>query len=112
MFKISKLTDYSLRIIAFLAVNRELQSAAAVATGASISEPTVRKILKRLNETTFISSVQGASGGYQLDTDLAEISLFNLISAMEGEVRSLVVVSMIVVVLMQLTVVFKRLGVM
>ncbi len=86
MFKISKLTDYSLRIIAYLAQAQSLQSATAVASGAGISEPTVRKILKLLNETSFLASTQGAAGGYKLTASLADISLADLINAMEGDI--------------------------
>jgi FeS assembly SUF system regulator len=86
MFKISRLTDYALRIIVHLAKSSELQSAAAVAVATGISEPTVRKILKILNETTFINSTQGAAGGYRLAATLSDISLAMLINAMEGDI--------------------------
>ena len=87
MFKISKLTDYSLRIVAHLANTQEqLQSAAAVSAATKVTEPTVRKILKLLNDTDFLTSTQGANGGYCLVTEMQNISLLDLITAMEGGV--------------------------
>ena len=87
MFKISKLTDYALRIIGYLSSTKvDLQSAVAVSSGTGISEATVRKILKCLNGTSFVSSTQGATGGYKLTTSLENISLVDLITAMEGSI--------------------------
>ena len=87
MFKISRLTDYSLRIVVRLSAERAIfKSSSELAVQCGISDATVRKVLKRLNDSDFITSLQGASGGYQLTRSLHAISLLDLITAMEGDV--------------------------
>jgi len=59
-------------------------SAAALAHALHLSVPTVSKVLKILAESGLVGSVRGAEGGYHLARKATEISVAEVISAMEG----------------------------
>lgn len=62
-----------------------LISATALADTLTLSNPTVSKILKILAEAGLVTSVRGAVGGYKLNKPAAEITLVEVIEAMEGD---------------------------
>jgi FeS assembly SUF system regulator len=63
-----------------------LHSASSLARAASVSVPTVSKILKLLARKGLLVSHRGASGGYTLARPPAAISVAEVISAMEGPI--------------------------
>jgi len=85
MLKISKLADYATVIMNFLAIRPEqVFSAAEIARQIQVAVPTVSKVLKLLSEAGLLISARGASGGYQLSKSAAEISLIEVITAIDG----------------------------
>lgn len=87
MLKISKLTDYGTVVMAYLARNPEIvHSATEVSAKTNIALPTVSKILKMLAGDQLVTSVRGAKGGYRVSREPAEISIADIIRAMEGPV--------------------------
>lgn len=87
MIKLSKLTDYSVVILAAMAQGHgALMTASGLATASSLPEPTVAKVLKLLARGAVISSVRGANGGYVLERAPEEISIASVIVALEGPV--------------------------
>jgi FeS assembly SUF system regulator len=87
MFKISKLTDYGTVVMAYLARDPErVHSASEVADVTHVALPTVSKILKVLAMDDLVASSRGARGGYRLARDPEEISIADVIQAMEGPV--------------------------
>ncbi len=85
MLKISRLADYATLIMNVLAEHSQDQlSATQIAAKVSVALPTVRKLLKMLNEAQLVRSLQGANGGYQLTTDPAEISVARIVAAIDG----------------------------
>lgn len=86
MLRIGKLTDYALLILGQMAREASLVSATAIADALHLGAPTVSKILKMLSEAGLVSSVRGAEGGYQLNRQASQISLAEVIVAMEGGV--------------------------
>ncbi len=85
MLKISKLADYSFIILNDLAAEPERCYSAAVLAGRTgIALPTVSKLLKLLNEAGLIISSRGASGGYRLVKDPQQLSLSEVIAAVDG----------------------------
>lgn len=87
MIKLSKLTDYSVVILAEMARGEKaLMTASGLAVASNLPEPTVAKVLKMLAKGAVISSVRGASGGYVLDKSPDEISIAMVITALEGPV--------------------------
>jgi FeS assembly SUF system regulator len=84
MLRIGKLTDYALLILGQMAREASLVSATAIADALHLGAPTVSKILKMLSEAGLVSSVRGAEGGYHLTREASQITLAEVITAMEG----------------------------
>lgn len=87
MIKLSKLTDYSVVVLAEMARGQgSLMTASGLAVQVGLPEPTVAKVLKLLARGTVINSVRGANGGYLLAKNPDEISIAAVITAVEGPV--------------------------
>lgn len=85
MLRIGKLTDYAMLIISQMAKDSQsILSATSLAETLHLSAPTVSKILKILSDRGLVKSVRGAEGGYHLAKDAAQITVADIISAMEG----------------------------
>lgn len=86
MIRIGKLTDYAMLILSEMAKDPDsTQSASFLAESLLLTAPTVSKILKILSEAGIVESVRGPEGGYHLARPAAEISVADIIAAMEGE---------------------------
>ncbi|MBP6103447.1 MAG: SUF system Fe-S cluster assembly regulator [Gammaproteobacteria bacterium] len=87
MLRISKLTDYGIVIMAFMAEDpARLFQATDIATHTHIAQPTVSKILSKLAQHKLIHSYRGIHGGYKLSRSPAQISVAALITALEGPI--------------------------
>jgi FeS assembly SUF system regulator len=85
MIRIGKLTDYSLLVMSQLAKEPDLvTSASSLAETLHLSPPTVSKILKMLSDSSLVTSVRGAEGGYLLAKPAEKITVCEIIEAMEG----------------------------
>jgi Rrf2 family protein len=87
MLKIRRETDYALRCVCFLARHRTrviMQS--EIAEEMRVPKAFVAKILRRLVKAGLIASFMGVNGGFQLVRSPATVSLFDVVSAMEGPV--------------------------
>lgn len=85
MLRISKLTDYATVIMSYLALEPlKVMSASCIAKAIHLGVPTVSKLLKILLESGLVSSVRGIGGGYQLARPAKEITLAEVVSAVEG----------------------------
>jgi len=85
MLRLSKMTDYALVIMHYLASHdKELKSANHVATKVGLGLPTVSKILKLLVVAGLVQSVRGSAGGYKLERPADQISLTEVIAVLEG----------------------------
>ena len=86
MLRISKLADYGTVVMVFLAKHAQSHcNARDIAMHTHLNVPTVSKILKRLTAAGLLTSVRGVSGGYRLQRSAAEISLAQIISALEEQ---------------------------
>lgn len=86
MLRISKLTDYGTVVMVCLAKRApELSSARDIAEATHLAIPTVSKLLKRLTAAGLLTSVRGASGGYRLQGDASEITVAQIIYALEEQ---------------------------
>ena len=85
MLRVTKLTDYATVVLAALAVapNR-VHSAAELAERSRLELPTVSKVLKPLAHAGLVTSFRGASGGYRLARAPSQISLIEIVEAIEG----------------------------
>jgi FeS assembly SUF system regulator len=90
MLRISKLADYGTVIMVYLAKRAEMVcNARDVANHTHLPVTTVSKLLKRLTAAGLLLSVRGVTGGYKLKKSSAEISIAEIIYALE-EQRGLV----------------------
>lgn len=84
MLRISKLADYGTVVMVHLAKHsQELCNARDIALHTHLSVPTVSKILKRLTGAGLLTSVRGVTGGYRLQRAATEISVSQIIYALE-----------------------------
>jgi FeS assembly SUF system regulator len=87
MIRLTKLADYGVMLMSHIAAAPDsLHSASSLARAASVSVPTVSKILKLLARKGLLVSHRGASGGYTLAKAPAAISVAEVIAAMEGPI--------------------------
>ncbi len=85
MLKISKLADYGTVIMVQMAMDRGMQTARAISIRTKISLPTVTKILKLFTAAKLLKSTLGNRGGYELVKSAADITVLEIIQAIEGE---------------------------
>lgn len=84
MLRISKLADYGTVVMVYLAKRGQtVCNARDIALHTHLTVPTVSKLLKRLTAAGLLASVRGVSGGYRLQRSAAEISVAQIISALE-----------------------------
>ena len=87
MIRMSRLTDYGIVVMRYVAAHPErVHNAAEVAAGARLPLPTVSKLLRELTAKGLLASHRGAKGGYELAMPSEEISVAQIISALEGPV--------------------------
>lgn len=87
MLRLSKLTDYAIVVMTTLGRKpKRVHSAAEVAAESHLEPPTAAKLLKQLGKADLVESFRGARGGYRLARPAAEISIADVIVAMEGPI--------------------------
>ena len=85
MLRITKLTDYATVVLTALADEPlRVHSAADLAERARLELPTVSKVLKPLAHAGLVTSFRGAAGGYRLARPPSDISLIEIVEAIEG----------------------------
>ena len=86
MLRISKLADYGTVVMVYLAKHPDaLCSARDIASHTHITVPMVSKLLKRLTAAGLLTSVRGVSGGYRLKRPAEDISVAQIIYALEDQ---------------------------
>jgi FeS assembly SUF system regulator len=87
MLRMSKLADYGTVVMTSMArAPDRIHSAANVADQTGLALPTVSKVLKILARERLLTSLRGAKGGYVFARKPREISIAQIISAMEGPI--------------------------
>lgn len=85
MLRVTKLTDYATVVLTVLAARPDaVLSAAELAERAGLEMPTVAKVLKPLAQAGLVEGFRGAGGGYRLARDAAQVTLVEIVEAMEG----------------------------
>ncbi|MDG2335732.1 MAG: SUF system Fe-S cluster assembly regulator [Myxococcota bacterium] len=96
MFRLSKLTDYGIVILAELASHSARESAGGepgaspsmnareLAEHVDLPLPVVSKVLKALTRAEILESQRGTKGGYSLARDPAELTVSAMIAALDG----------------------------
>jgi FeS assembly SUF system regulator len=86
MLRISKLTDYAILVMVELTREGEMLSAQALAERIHVETPTASKVLKLLSGNGLLQSYRGPSGGYQVSRSASDISVAEVIAAIEGPI--------------------------
>ena len=85
MLRVTRLTDYATVVMTVLAARPDaVMSAPDLAEQAGLEAPTVAKVLKPLAQAGLVEGFRGANGGYRLTREAADISLVEIVEAMEG----------------------------
>lgn len=86
MLRISKLTDYGTLVMTHMAVFPDRQySANEIATALSLGVPTVSKVLKALTRHGLVTSIRGSRGGYALSRLPEQITIADIVDALEDQ---------------------------
>ena len=84
--RLDKQTDYSLRVLMFLAANTDrLSTIAEIAKRFDISEAHLMKVVYLLGKAGFITTVRGRSGGMRLASDGSNIRVGDVVRWMESD---------------------------
>ncbi len=86
MLRISKLTDYGVVLVTHLVGTGSPLSAQELSGITSVPLPTTKKVLKQLCASDVVTSTRGVYGGYSLARDASEISVAEVITALEGPI--------------------------
>lgn len=87
MLRLSKLSDYAIVLMTRLAGQEAYSDTArGLAAETKIPWPTVVKLLKILTAQGMLRSVQGRNGGYRFSRTPSEISIAEIIEAVEGPI--------------------------
>ena len=87
MLRISKMTDYAIMVMVELhALHGDVLNAQALAERSHLELPTVSKVLKLLVKAGLVESFRGANGGYSLERVAGDISVAEIITAIEGPI--------------------------
>lgn len=86
MLRVSKIIDYGTLVLTHMASDTErVFSAADLATTLGLGQPVVSKVLKALAQHEIVRSTRGARGGYALGRAPEEISIADIIDALDDQ---------------------------
>lgn len=87
MIRISKLADYAVVVLAALSQeDGRTANASVLAAKTRLPEPTVAKVLKALTREDIVQSLRGANGGYKMTRRPSEITVAEIVLAVDGPV--------------------------
>ena len=86
MLRLSKKTEYALIALKDIALNsgERITTVREISENNQIPRDLLAKILQVLKREKIVKSIQGAKGGYILNTPIDEITLLRLIEILEG----------------------------
>ena len=89
MFGLTRKTGYGLIAMTHLARlgDGSVASAREIAGQADVPASMLMNVLKDLSSAGFVKSTRGVNGGYRLSIDPGEVSIADLVDAMEGPMR-------------------------
>jgi Rrf2 family protein len=84
---ITRKTDYAIRCVLYLAVSgKETVMIHEIADKAKVPKSFLAKILQRLAKAGIVTSLRGVKGGFKLAKRVKDVSLLDVVEAMEGTV--------------------------
>ena len=84
--KITSETDYALRILRCLGQNGDIVGSKTIAEQIAVPERFTLKILRKLMISGFVGSKQGPGGGHFLARDNEDITVLEVIEAVDGPI--------------------------
>lgn len=83
---ITRYTDYSLRVLIYLAINQEkISTISDIATSYDISKNHLMKIVQQLNQRGYVLATRGKNGGLKLNQPAADINIGSLVREIEDK---------------------------
>ncbi len=87
MIRLSRMADYGVVVMTFMAMRRhQTQTTHQVATATGLPEATVGKLLKVFARERLLDSHRGVHGGYQLMRRPEDVSVAEIVTAVEGPI--------------------------
>ena len=87
MLQLSRMADYAVVTLGQMAQSPEgLHTAPALAESTGLGTATVSKVLKLLTRAALLTSSRGAQGGYHLALPPAQMTLAQIIEAIDGPI--------------------------
>ncbi len=87
MFRLNRLTDYAVVVMTQMAHDpKAVRTAPQIARNTGVPLPTVAKLLNALTRESLVTSHRGATGGYTLHRRAEEITVAEIIQAIEGPI--------------------------
>lgn len=87
MLRVSRLTDYATVVMTCIAAHpATVLSTGQIADETHLEIPTVSKLLKALAHASLVESFRGVNGGYRLARPASDISLAEIVEALEGPI--------------------------
>ncbi|WP_458069465.1 SUF system Fe-S cluster assembly regulator [Rhodanobacter sp. BL-MT-08] len=87
MLRVSRLTDYATVVMTCIAAHpSDVLTTGQIADETRLELPTVSKLLKALGHASLVESFRGVNGGYRLARSAADISLAEIVEALEGPI--------------------------
>ena len=87
--KLTRASSYALHAVAFMAVQKHDRPVAShnIAQARGIPERFLLKVLKPLVSARVLLSIKGPNGGYRLARPASEISMLEILEAVDGPIR-------------------------
>ncbi len=86
MVCVSSKGAYGLAAMLYLGQNRDrLVQIKDIAKNGDIPQNYLEQLLVQLKKAGFVESIRGAKGGYKLSSDPKELTVFQILSALEGD---------------------------
>lgn len=87
MIRVSRMADYGVVVMSHIALHADRpHTASEIAAYSRLPQPTVSKLLKQLAHCDLLRSQRGAKGGYRLNRKPEEITVGELILALDGPI--------------------------
>lgn len=83
--RLTSFSDYSLRVLVYLAIRPEKSSIAEVSRNFNVSENHLMKVVHRLSTLGYVQSTRGKNGGIRLGMDPQKINLGKIIVELEPD---------------------------
>lgn len=85
--KLQTTTDYAIRVMSFLFLEKNTVTAQELSEKLSISRQYLYKILRQLRESGMVDVEQGRWGGYRIAEGMRNATLYDIVRCMEGDIQ-------------------------